>query len=526
MLFPPATPPASTSVPVTGKARQAGPRSRRKTAAVLACTYRNCAKAFRWPSHLKRHLSIHTGEKLLGCPHEGCASSFAQPGTLSNHLRSVHSTQRPFVCPQENCRYAFAIAGNLKKHLRVHSGEKPFVCSHKGCGQAFTRSTHLTIHRRRHTGEKPFACSYEGCGQAFAQSNALRYHLRAAHTGEKPFVCPYEGCAYAFIQSSHRQQHLHVHSGAKPFACSYEGCRRWFAHPGARKIHKRRHTGEKLFLCPHEGCRYSSPQSGNLAAHLRTHSRKKNCAAPHEDGLKRFTQSNQRTRHLRTPRTQKHHARVLDGREKRLRGKRNRTSFTGSHNTESAYRSNRPHSGAPGCPPDRLTTHRHAHGVTRPPGGHYPECHRSCLPLRAPRMHQPRHTGQTADIGSDENSGQGFVQQRSLQPQVSFSSIEQHCRHASAPSGHRPWEAAGLRQARGGVLSSSADINPPLIKSGQQDSLVRTHTRCNTTIARKPGSRQPHRHYCSVIAWVYGGIVYTTPQPGQPLAVARERPPL
>ena len=76
-----------------------------------------CPKAFTWPSDLKRHEVIHTGEFENKCD----------------------------VCPQ-----AFVRDSQLKAHMYKHTGVKPFSCEY--CQKGFTFSHHLVQHKReKHT---------------------------------------------------------------------------------------------------------------------------------------------------------------------------------------------------------------------------------------------------------------------------------------------------------------------------------------------------------------------------------------
>jgi len=56
----------------------------------------------------------------------------------------------------EVCGKRFKLKGNLKRHILMHTGEKLFLCDL--CDQSFTRKEHMETHRRIHTGEKPYVC--------------------------------------------------------------------------------------------------------------------------------------------------------------------------------------------------------------------------------------------------------------------------------------------------------------------------------------------------------------------------------
>jgi uncharacterized Zn-finger protein len=50
------------------------------------CQYPNCTAAFKSPSHLERHVRVHTGEKPFHCTFEGCTKSFSRKDNLSQHI--------------------------------------------------------------------------------------------------------------------------------------------------------------------------------------------------------------------------------------------------------------------------------------------------------------------------------------------------------------------------------------------------------------------------------------------------------
>ena len=87
--------------------------------------------------------------------------------------------KRRYVCPYENCTKSYGKSSHLRSHLTWHTGIKPFVCKEAGCGKGFTRSDELNRHIRTHTGEKPFECVQ--CTKKFSRSDHLTKHL-ATHT--------------------------------------------------------------------------------------------------------------------------------------------------------------------------------------------------------------------------------------------------------------------------------------------------------------------------------------------------------
>jgi KRAB domain-containing zinc finger protein len=113
-----------------------------------------CFRSFCCPSELKRHASVHTGEKLFAC--SVCAKRFSESRAWQEHIEVVHTQKRPHTC--NLCSKRFSLAQNLKSHIKViHTDEKPYVCPL--CGTRFSDSRCLQVHYNVciHLGERPFS---------------------------------------------------------------------------------------------------------------------------------------------------------------------------------------------------------------------------------------------------------------------------------------------------------------------------------------------------------------------------------
>ncbi|CAI9556478.1 unnamed protein product [Staurois parvus] len=80
------------------------------------CTY--CAKEFKKPSDLVRHIRIHTHEKPFKCLQ--CFRAFAVKSTLTAHIKT-HTGIKAFKC--DFCMKCFSTSGSLKVHIRLHTGK-------------------------------------------------------------------------------------------------------------------------------------------------------------------------------------------------------------------------------------------------------------------------------------------------------------------------------------------------------------------------------------------------------------------
>ena len=57
-----------------------------------------------------------------------------------------------FISQCEICDRKFSCPASLKRHKSIHTGEKPFKCD--TCGKGFSQMEYLKLHTMNHTGEK------------------------------------------------------------------------------------------------------------------------------------------------------------------------------------------------------------------------------------------------------------------------------------------------------------------------------------------------------------------------------------
>lgn len=183
------------------------------------CPVESCQKSFARADHYKQHINnVHKGEIVDGVMRkptfeqkcEICSKMFYHSGNLRKHM-TLHSGERPFSC--DECGRTFALSQHLKSHLKlIHSDEKNFQCSI--CGRLFKTSGNYKKHMKVHSGERPFKCY---CGKAFGQSSNYHAHMRV-HLNDRPFKC--DQCDKSFVQSINLTLHKRVHTGGSHFFAS------------------------------------------------------------------------------------------------------------------------------------------------------------------------------------------------------------------------------------------------------------------------------------------------------------------
>lgn len=111
--------------------------------------------------------------KILECSQ--CLKNFVKSDELRRHM-SVHTGNKNYECTI--CLRKFSHRSGLRGHMILHSGIRKYECTI--CSKKFPKSSHLKYHMIMHSGVKSFVCSL--CPKKFGLKGNLKQHILTVHS--------------------------------------------------------------------------------------------------------------------------------------------------------------------------------------------------------------------------------------------------------------------------------------------------------------------------------------------------------
>ena len=139
------------------------------------CTF--CKQKFQSRTKYFSHVrNVHPVPGLIRC--RICLQDFSSPTILKAHKVKEHYKTRTYEC--EICGVVKQMKSHMKYHMTSHTGEKPYACNY--CDRTFRSQSAKCSHERVHTGEKPFVCSICGRGFINSSNcNSHKKHVHKVH---------------------------------------------------------------------------------------------------------------------------------------------------------------------------------------------------------------------------------------------------------------------------------------------------------------------------------------------------------
>ncbi|XP_053622240.1 zinc finger protein 420-like isoform X1 [Plodia interpunctella] len=209
-----------------------------------------CQKIFVHKSHMREHLTIHTGERSFNCNH--CTASFRRVYHLKRHMRT-HSGEKPHKC--EFCISKFSRLDHLKQHLSTHTDVAPYSCDL--CHWRFAREDKLKLHVKNH--EKNESTNKT------KNANKVSYNDKNEFSEIKPYICT--ECGIAFSRNKELRKHSVLHFGETIYECDY--CQNRFVKKNELRVHISRHVDKTKYEC--DVCRSKFTKKDVFDEHLKSH---------------------------------------------------------------------------------------------------------------------------------------------------------------------------------------------------------------------------------------------------------------
>lgn len=217
-----------------------------------------CNKMFTTIADFLQHRESHDSKAMLKCP--DCQMEFRFPVYLLRHL-VTHERKEKLEANQAKKATLQPVQEPDKKLKSPTADKEEFKCSL--CQKSFADSKALSDHCVVHLPKSSSRCQF--CKRCFSSRNALIRHIRL-HTGEKPFPC--KKCGKYFRRVEPMKTHMEHCNGTKMVTVTSDAVKvtvkteKIEVKQGLQKV-------KKQLKCPH--CPHSFVWLSSLTKHLNGH---------------------------------------------------------------------------------------------------------------------------------------------------------------------------------------------------------------------------------------------------------------